>query len=94
MRMHFAGRMFVHIERSLLAAARFEQKLKWFAVVLGVASTIAIVQDWDPWPMVLGLPFCMIWIYCAWLHTERQLKWLNVLFTGLYSYGLVRYFLM
>ncbi|MEO0637425.1 MAG: peptidase [Pseudomonadota bacterium] len=76
-----------------MSAAKFEQKLKWLAVALGVASTIAIVQDWDPWPMVLGLPFCLIWIYCAWLHTERQLKWLNVLFTGLYSYGLVRYFM-
>ncbi|MEN0088735.1 MAG: peptidase [Pseudomonadota bacterium] len=89
MRLHFAGR----VQAGLLAAARFEQQLKWLAVALGVASTVAIVQDWDPWPMVLGLPFCLIWIYCAWLHTERQLKWLNVLFTGLYSYGLARYFL-
>ncbi|MEM1364598.1 MAG: peptidase [Pseudomonadota bacterium] len=92
--MHFAGRARGRLHSGLLAAARFEQQLKWLAVAFGVASTIAIVQDFDPWPMVLGLPFCLIWIYCAWLHTERQLKWLNVLFTGLYCYGLVRYFLI
>ncbi|MEM8848759.1 MAG: peptidase [Pseudomonadota bacterium] len=71
-------------------AAR-EQPLKWIALALGLASTVAIVQDWQPWPMILGLPFCVIWIYCAWLHGERQLKWINVLFAALYVYGLVRY---
>jgi hypothetical protein len=70
---------------------RHEQRLKWAALVLGIASTVAIVQDWHPWPMILGLPFCLIWIFCAWLHGERQLKWLNVLFTALYVYGLPRW---
>ncbi|TDL78291.1 peptidase [Palleronia sediminis] len=69
----------------------YEQELKWLALVLGIMSTVAIVQDWDPWPMILGLPFCLIWIYCGWLHTERQLKWLNVLFAGLYVYGIARW---
>ncbi|WGH79885.1 peptidase [Jannaschia ovalis] len=73
-------------------AAR-EQQLKWLALGLGLASTIAIVQNWHPWPMVLGLPFCVIWIYCAWLHGERQLKWLNILFSALYLYGIVRWML-
>ncbi|RYH02361.1 peptidase [Salipiger sp. IMCC34102] len=77
--------------RPLLALAAFEQELKWLALALGLASTIAIVQDWQPWPMILGLPFCLIWIYCGWLHTERQLKWINILFSALYVYGLLRW---
>lgn len=72
----------------------YEQPLKWLALVLGVASTVAIVQNWHPWPMILGLPFCLIWILCAWLHGERQLKYINILFTTLYVYGLARYVLM
>ena len=74
-------------------AAR-EQVLKWIALALGIASTVAIVQNWQPWPMVFGLPFCLIWMFCAWLHTERQLKYVNMLFTVLYIYGLGRYFLI
>jgi hypothetical protein len=74
--------------------ASHEQRLKWTALGLGVASTVAIVQDWQPWPMVFGLPFCLIWIACGWLHGERQLKWINVLFTALYLYGLTRYAIM
>ena len=68
-----------------------EQGLKWLALVLGLSSTIAIVQGWHPWPMILGLPFCLIWIFCAWLHGERQLKYVNILFSALYVYGLVRW---
>jgi len=74
---------------ALLSA--YEHPLKWMALALGLASTIAIVQDWQPWPMVLGLPFCLIWIGCAWLHGERQLKWINVVFVALYTYGLARW---
>ena len=44
--------------------------------------------------MFLSLPFCLIWIYCAWLHTERQLKWINILFSALYAYGIARWFLL
>ncbi|ABV93803.1 hypothetical protein Dshi_2066 [Dinoroseobacter shibae DFL 12 = DSM 16493] len=73
---------------------RHEQHLKWLALCLGVASTVAIVQNWHPWPMVLGLPFCLIWILCAWLHGERQLKYINILFSALYLYGLTRYALI
>ncbi|MEM9796886.1 MAG: peptidase [Pseudomonadota bacterium] len=74
--------------------ASHEQRLKWLALLLGIASTIAIVQNWHPWPMILGLPFCIIWMFCAWLHGERQLKYVNVLFTALYLYGLTRWWVM
>ena len=71
-----------------------EQRLKWLALLLGILSVIAIVQDWYPWTMFISLPFCLIWIYCAWLHTERQLKWINIIFSGLYIYGILRWWLM
>ncbi|MEN0041251.1 MAG: peptidase [Pseudomonadota bacterium] len=71
--------------------ARHEQTLKWIALALGLASTVAIINNWHPWPLYLGLPFCLIWIYCAWLHTERQLKWINITFSVLYSYGIVKH---
>ncbi|PCI05275.1 MAG: peptidase [Hyphomicrobiales bacterium] len=70
-----------------------EQKLKWIALVLGVISAIGIIQNWYPYTMFLSLPFCLIWVYCAWLHTERQLKYINILFSVLYTYGIARYFL-
>ena len=71
-----------------------ERELKSLAFLLGLASVVCVVQDWQPWSMVLSLPFCLIWIYCAWLHTEPQLKWINVLFAGLYVYGIARYLAM
>jgi hypothetical protein len=74
--------------------AKYEQQLKWIALGLGVLSTIAIVQNWYPWNMFISLPFCMIWIYCGWLRTEPQLKWINVLFAGFYIYGIARYFVV
>ncbi|TEW51967.1 peptidase [Psychromonas sp. RZ5] len=74
--------------------ANQEQKLKWFALVLGIFSTIATIQDWYPYTMFISLPFCLIWIYCAWLHTERQLKYINIIFSVLYIYGIARYFLL
>ena len=70
-----------------------EQTLKWIALALGILSTIAIVQDWYPYTMFIALPFCIIWVYCAWLHTEKQLKWINIIFTLLYAYGIARYYL-
>jgi len=76
----------------LIKLEKYEQELKWFALVLGVLSTIAIIQDWYPLTMFLSLPFCIIWTYCAWLHTERQLKYINILFTVLYVYGITRYY--
>ena len=68
----------------LMAFAKYEQQLKWLALVLGLASTITIINDWHPWTMFIGLPFCLIWIYCAWLHNEKQMKWINMIFTVLY----------
>jgi hypothetical protein len=73
--------------------ADYEQHLKWLALLLGLASTVAIVQNWHPWPMFFGLPFCMIWIYCGWLRTEPQLKYINIIFAALYVYGIAKYFL-
>ena len=72
----------------------YEQPLKWIALFFGVVSTIAIVQDLYPLTMFVSLPFCLIWICYAWLHTERQLKYINVIFSVLYVYGIARYFLI
>ena len=79
---------------SMQKLANQEQKLKWFALVLGICSTIATVQDWYPYTMFISLPFCLIWIYCAWLHTEKQLKYINIIFSVLYIYGIARYFML
>lgn len=69
------------------------QELKWFAFALGLGSALALVLEWHPWPMLLSLPFCLIWIYIAWLNTEPQLKYINIIFAGLYVWGILRYFL-
>ncbi len=81
------------MKNGLLALAVYERALKRFAVVLGIGSTLAIVQGWNGVAMALSLPFCLIWSYCGWLHTEPQLKWLNLMFTAFYVYGLARYFI-
>ena len=75
----------------LMRFARFEQQLKWIALALGILSTIAIIRDWYPYTMFIALPFCQIWAYCAWLHNERQLKWINRIFLALYAYGIADY---
>lgn len=79
---------------TLLSFARYEQPLKWLALILGIASTICIVQGWQLAAMLISLPFCLIWAYCGWLRTEPQLKYLNILFAALYVYGIARYFLI
>lgn len=71
--------------------AAYEQPLKWMAFGLGFASTICVVQGWTFAAMLFSLPFCLIWIFCAWLHGERQLKYINVMFTALYVYGIARH---
>ncbi len=73
---------------------KYEQHLKWLALALGILSTVTIVQNWYPYTMFVSLPFCIIWVYCAWLHTEVQLKWINILFSALYLYGILRYYLI
>ena len=73
--------------------ADYEQELKWLALALGVVSTVAVIENWYPWTMFLSLPFCIIWVYCAWLHTEKQLKYINIMFTLLYIYGIGKYFI-
>lgn len=77
---------------SIFSPAAYEKQLKWTALVLGVASTLSIVFNEQFLAMAFSLPFCLIWIYCAWLHNEKQLKYINVLFTGFYLFGLGRYF--
>lgn len=74
--------------------ARHEQLLKRIALGLGLGSTLAIVQGWQLAAMALSLPFCLIWMYCAWLRREPQLKWINAVFTVLYIYGLMRHALI
>ena len=76
---------------TLMSLARYEQQLKWVALGLGILSTIAIIRDWYPWTMFIRLPFCLIWAYSAWLHNERQLKWVNLIFLALYGYGIIDY---
>jgi len=68
-----------------------EKLLKNTALLLGLLSAVAIIFDWYPLTMFLSFPFCLIWIYCAWLHTEPQLKWVNLIFLLIYSYGIIRY---
>ena len=79
---------------SVFTPSTFETRLKWFALALGVASTLSVVFDNHLAAMAFSLPFCIIWIYCAWLHNEVQLKYINILFTAFYTFGLARYFLM
>lgn len=78
----------------LEAFAAYEQTLKWGAVGLGLSSTVCIVQGWQLFAMLLSLPFCLIWIYCAWLRNEPQLKYINMIFAALYVYGIARYFVV
>lgn len=73
-------------------SAKTERLLKNTALILGLASAVAIIFDWYPWTMFLSFPFCVIWIYCAWLHSEPQLKWINVIFLLIYCFGIARYF--
>ena len=70
-----------------------EKLLKNIALLLGLLSAVAIIFDWYPLTMFLSFPFCLIWIYCAWLHTEPQLKWVNLIFLLIYFFGITRYFL-
>ena len=72
---------------NLMSLAKSEQQLKWIALGLGILSTIAVIRDWYPWTMFIGLPFCLIWAYCGWLHSDRQLKCINLIFMALYGYG-------
>ncbi|MGH1454324.1 MAG: peptidase [Paracoccaceae bacterium] len=79
---------------TLNSIAAFEQPLKWVAVALGFASTLCVVQGWQLAAMLFSLPFCLIWVYCGWLRSEPQLKYLNIMFSVLYVYGIGRYFLV
>ena len=69
-----------------------EQRLKNIALVFGLLSVAAVVFDFYPYTMFFSLPFCAIWIYCAWLRSEPQLKWINIVFFCLYVFGISRYF--
>ena len=75
-----------------MISERLEQYLKNFALLLGVISVVTIVLDLYPWTMFVSLPFCLIWVYCGWLRTEPQLKWVNIIFSVLYLFGIARFF--
>ena len=79
---------------SLMTFAAYEQALKWAALALGLGSAVSVVQGWQLMAMILSLPFCLIWIYCGWLRTEPQLKYINMMFAALYVYGIARYFIV
>ena len=64
----------------LTISLRTERILKNVALLLGILSALAIIFDWYPLAMFFSFPFCLIWIYMAWLHTEPQLKWVNLIF--------------
>ena len=69
-----------------------EKHLKKFALILGILSAIAVVFDLYSLTMFLSLPFCVIWIYCGWLRSDPQLKWINIVFLMVYGFGIARYF--
>jgi hypothetical protein len=70
-----------------------EKRLKNIAFGLGLLSAVAVILDLYPYTMFLSFPFCMIWIYCGWLRTEPQLKWINIIFLLIYGYGIALYFM-
>ena len=73
-------------------SGKAEKRLKNIAVGLGILSAVTVICDLYPYTMFLSFPFCLIWIYCGWLHTEPQLKWINVIFLLIYGYGIGLYF--
>ena len=75
-----------------MISERLEQYLKNFALLLGVICVVTIVLDLYPWTMFVSLPFCLKWVYCGWLRTEPQLKWVNIIFSVLYLFGIARFF--
>ena len=75
----------------LTISLKTERTLKNFALLLGILSALAIIFDWYPLAMFFSFPFCLIWIYMAWLHTELQLKWVNLIFLLIYLFGIVGY---
>ena len=77
-----------------MISERLEQYLKNFALLLGVISVVTIVLDLYPWTMFVSLPFCLIWVYSGWLRTEPQLKWVNIIFSVLYLFGIARYLMI
>jgi hypothetical protein len=87
-------RLINHIFAKLLPLTitlRTEKILKNFALLLGILSALAIIFDWYPLAMFFSFPFCLIWIYMAWLHTEPQLKWVNFIFLLIYFFGIAAY---
>ena len=92
---HLVDSLVNSLLRSLLPSEisrKTEVLLKNIALLLGLLSAIAIIFDWYPLTMFLSFPFCLIWIYCAWLRTEPQLKWVNLIFLVIYFFGIARYF--
>ena len=75
-----------------MISEKAERFLKRFALLLGILSAVAVILDWYPYTMLISFPFCLIWIYCGWLRSEPQLKWINIVFLLVYGFGIARYF--
>ena len=75
----------------LKISLKTEKILKNITLLLGILSALAIIFDLYPLAMFFSFPFCLIWIYMAWLHTEPQLKWVNFIFLLIYLFGIVGY---
>lgn len=74
-----------------VVSVQAERYLKNIALGLGLLSAGAVILDLYPYTMFLSVPFCLIWMYCGWLHTEPQLKWINLIFLVIYVYGIGLY---
>lgn len=57
-----------------------EKFIKNIALVLGVASTVAVVFDAYLDIMFPSFQLCLIWIYCGWLYTKPLLRWIKAIF--------------
>ena len=82
-----------HVRRGAFEVSETaEQRLKNIALVFGLLSVAAVVFDFYPYTMFFSLPFCAIWIYCAWLRSEPQLNGSILYFFCLYVFCISRYF--
>ena len=79
---HILNKLMFSLFPSQISSAT-EALLKNIALLLGLLSAVAIIFDWYPFTMFLSIPFCLIWMYCGWLRSEPQLKWINTVFLAI-----------
>lgn len=63
-----------------LKCQKLSKNGKNIALVFGLLSATSVVFDVYPYIIFFSLPFCTIWINCAWRRSELQLKWINIIF--------------